>query len=221
MSLGIIISLFVISGHKSILLGYILVYLVYFVFEKNKFSVRPIQLFYPFLFLLLFGVTIYKIFNIDSLLNIFVRRTMHVPGILSGFYYEFFTENQKTYLSYSILKFINENPYSVNPNFLIGDYYFGRIDMSANVNYIMSGYGDFGWAGSIVVTIIVTSFYKFMDQVCLYKDNLKFGILLSVLPTWALVNSAFPTVLITHGLMLIFICFIIMPNSNKILLGNK
>lgn len=200
--------LFSVSGHKSIVLGYGLVVISYFLFDGVK-KVSFFILFNVYFACLLLSTILYKIIDFDILINAFVRRAMHVPGILSVFFYEFFNQNGNTYLGYSIFKSIVDYPYTVTPPFIIGEYYFGRSDMSANVNYIMAGYADFGFVGGILFTTIVVVFYKVLDAIYMFKVGDRRFLALIILPTWAMVNSAFITVLITHGLFLIFFYFLI------------
>ncbi|ENU32060.1 hypothetical protein F991_00042 [Acinetobacter sp. CIP-A165] len=208
LSFVLTLLLFSVSGHKSIMLGYGLVVISFFLFNKvNKVSF--FILFNLYFICLLFSTVLYKFIDLDILINAFVRRAMHVPGILSIFFYEFFSNNDNTYLGYSILKSLVIYPYDVTPPFIIGDYYFGRADMSANVNYIISGYADFGFFGGILFTTLVVLFYKVLDSIYLFKVGDRRFLALIILPTWALVNSAFITVLVTHGLFLIFLYFLI------------
>lgn len=209
------LSLFVVSGHKSIFFGYFFVLVFYFIFNKTSKSIYVVS---PFIAMVFLSSFIYFTINQSILVDVFLRRMIQIPGMLAGFYYEFFNENGYAKYSYNILKGITFTNYSDIPPYLIGQNYFRNDGINANTGYLTSAYAEYGYLGGILIAIIVSLFYKLIDNIIeTSKSNKNFLMLIFLLPTWALVNSAFITVVITHGLLLSFIFMILLKDK---VLGN-
>ncbi|PJI32567.1 hypothetical protein CU320_07905 [Acinetobacter pseudolwoffii] len=205
------LCLFVVSGHKSIFFSYFLILIFYFVLKRSNTSV---SLVFPFISLIFISCFIFFIFKDTTLLSVFVRRMIHIPGMLSGFYYEFFLENGYSKYSYNILKGITFTNYSQTPPYLIGDYYFTKDGINANTGYLTQAYAEYGFCGGISIVLIVGIIYKFMDNLVEYSKSQKnFLILLFIIPTWALINGAFLTVFITHGFLLTMLFIILLKDK--------
>lgn len=204
------ISIFAVSGHKSIFLGLILVWLgwtYYSYFQKVK--TQSVLMFLTVFLLLSFSLDYFLQSNF--LVNIFSRRMILVPGMLSGMYFEYFTNNDLTYLGYSIFSSFVDYQYTKTPPFIIGDFYFNSDFMSANVNYLASGFAEFGSFGVLIFSSIAVTLYKILDTVATNEDTSKFIVCALLLPTWVLVDSSLLTALMTHGLFLTFILLMLYP----------
>lgn len=215
-SFFLVIPMFFISGHKSIIFSLLLVWFFYLYLKKNE---KHNGLNFNTILLFLTGsisigcLLSYLGFNIVN--DVVFRRAILVPGMLSNMYFDFFSKNEHTYLAYSFLRDFFDYKYNVNPPFVIGDYYFGRLQMSANANYWASGFADFGMLGTIGVTIIAGIYYKILDSLNEFKEEKLLGCALVIAPTWALIDSALPTVLITHGLILVVFIIYFFPSRNR------
>src|SRR5207302_10056432 len=67
--------------------------------------------------------------------SLVLQRLLATPGLLTGYYMQFFSGNPKMLLSHSVLKSLVENPYgSQSPPFIIGSAYFHNASNSANAN---------------------------------------------------------------------------------------
>ncbi|WP_374446391.1 hypothetical protein [Providencia sp.] len=200
--------LFMITGQKSLFLGWLYVYGFCKLIEHQK-TLRTQKLIQLILFLFVLSLFLFNI-GFDILLNIVLRRIFFYPGILATYYLDFFSNHPVTYLSHSILSSFIDNIYHKDPPFIIGEYYFSREEMSANANYLVSSFADFSYAGMLVYTFILASFLKLIDMTIVFKDNPKL-LSLFLLPLWALLDSSLTTVFLTHGLAFGFILIVICP----------
>ncbi|WP_155858657.1 O-antigen polymerase [Acinetobacter sp. BMW17] len=205
------LSLFVVSGHKSIFFAYFFILIFYFIFRKSNKAIYVVS---PFMGMVFVSTLIFFIFNQSILVDVFLRRMIQIPGMLAGFYYEYFSENGFAKYSYNILKGITHTKYEDIPPYLIGQNYFRNDGVNANAGYLTSAYAEFGYVGGIFITLIVCGLYKVIDNIIdSAKNNKTFLLLIFLLPTWALINSAFITVMITHGLLLSIIFMIFLKDK--------
>ncbi|MNE58484.1 hypothetical protein D3C80_1535170 [compost metagenome] len=151
--------------------------------------------------------------NYTLLQEIVVRRAMVMPGMLSNMYFNYFKTHDFTLMGQSIFSFLFEYKYDKPPPYLIGDFYFNRTEMSANANYMAAAYGDFGVIGTICITLFCGLYFKLLNIIANSKKIVVTSCMLSIVPMWALLDSAFITVLITHGLIWILIIFILLPKG--------
>ena len=127
-----------------------------------------------------------------------VRRLIVTPGVLTSFYYEYFTDNPVFWWGHSVLRFFVDSPYDTSPAFLIGYEYFGSDLTSANANLWADGFANAGVFGALLVSVIAGAFFKVADWLSIGRGL--FGLLVWLAPSFALVNSAFLTSVLTHGL---------------------
>ncbi|QSW34108.1 hypothetical protein KQ929_06970 [Leclercia pneumoniae] len=207
-SLIIQLLLFLITGQKSVFLGWFLVLgFCLFMRKRNILTLRSICYILALSFVL--ALTL-NWMGSQALLLFVIRRIFIMPGVLGAYYHDFFINHPNMYLSYSFLSPFIENIYNATPPFVIGEYYFSRAEMSANVNYLMAAFADFSLLGMVVYTLILCSIYKVIDCIVIFKNNIR-TLSLMLLPTWALLDSSLPTVILTHGLLAILLLTIICP----------
>lgn len=210
MSLFMVFSMFLVSGHKSIVLGFGLVLLLNWVFkskEPNTFTLAK------GLISLAITSTILAILKFPILQDVIVRRAILVPGLLSNLYFDYFTKNDFTLMGYSIFSFIVNYSYDKTPPYIIGEYYFNRAEMSANANYMAAAYADFGVLGTIIITLLCGIYFKLINIIVARKNMIKLSCLLSIVPMWALLDSSFLTVLVTHGLIWLIVLLLLIPKG--------
>lgn len=209
-SVLMIFSMFLISGHKSIVLGFGLVLIMYFAFKKKNNDTLLIMRY--LIYIVAFSLLL-SFFDFTVLQEIVVRRAMVMPGMLSNMYFNYFKIHDFTLMGQSIFSFIFDYKYDKPPPYLIGDFYFNRTEMSANANYMAAAYGDFGVFGTICVTLFCGLYFKLLNIIANSKKIVVTSCMLSIVPMWALLDSSFITVLITHGLIWILILFILLPKG--------
>lgn len=146
--------------------------------------------------------------------TLLVDRALVMPGILTGYYLEFFTENPKAHWAYSFLSRFNEYPYDREPSLLIGLNYYDNPDTFANTHMWADGFANFGYAGMIIVAVVAAVVLWGFNCIALGRDRFL------VIPFMAAVFYAFAsssvfTSLLTHGVFLIFVLLLLSPVDQK------
>lgn len=193
------IFLFSMANFKSFLFAPFLLIGFHFL-NKTKFKNNLLLTFSIGTFLLIImSNVITKVTENILIESIFVRRLFFVPSKLHYVYYSFFEDLEKYKLSHSIFGFIIDNKYSISPVALLARDYYGR-EFSPNVGFFGDAYVNFGLMGIIFFSIIYAFLLKLIDSLTFsIPSNLTIAIL--VIPLMALVNSAFLTSLLTHGIL--------------------
>lgn len=201
------VCLFLISGHKSVFLGFFLVVGVVFIIRTQRTGRYLLSaicgLFAIFLILALH--TQYGIFA-----NIIVRRVLVVPGMLTAYYFDFFSSHPFVEYTYSFMGQFSPAIGAVHPAFAIGGNYLGNESASANVNMLMSAYSNLGFWG---IAIEGAAFWLTMVLIVTLQKNKDPLLCLSctLLPLFSLMDSAFPTVLLSHGLAVSIVVLYFLP----------
>ncbi|WP_284643837.1 hypothetical protein [Paenibacillus silviterrae] len=205
-----------ITGFKSVFFSVVLIFLIYIItsfFKRDK--IANIFLWGSAFSVLLAIVTHFNNSNILS--SLLLQRTIVMPGLLSGQYYQFFSENAKALLGHSIFRNIVQYPYSVQPPFLIGDFYYNSPSTEANANIWADAFANFGNWGIIIYTILFALVLWIYDSIS--KDlDYRFASMMLAVPSFTLANSSLLTSMLTHGILLCFIIIYLLPStkySNK------
>lgn len=221
LSIGLITSVYLygVSGHRSFLfqLGlYILLILGMAIFRNRLASLIAPAL----LILVLSSALVDFLMNSDWLRSLLVRRTFIVPGILSGYYHEFFSNNPNTQWAYSFLGSVGRSPYESTPPFLIGEYYFNNPATSANASIWADGFANFGYVGMLVATIVAGIVIWIINSAALGRP-LKFVLPLTTVVLMVFVSTSVFTSLVTHGVILLILLVVLCPaESTKRLEGD-
>jgi hypothetical protein len=139
-----------------------------------------------------------------------VRMTA-LPGLLTGYYYEFFSSHPQAHLGHSILKSLVSYPYAVEPPYLIGSVYFHSAINDANANIWADAYANFGYAGIICFTLLLAILLWLYDSMAASSGNLQVAALAIGLPAFALANGGLLTSLLTNGVGLAMLLVYLMP----------
>jgi hypothetical protein len=144
-----------------------------------------------------------------------VRRLIATPGLLSGWYFDFFSDNPQVRLSHSVLARWLDYPYDVAPPFLIGARYFGRDETYANANFWADAFANFGFSGIFVFTVVLGLILWFADSTVGASDSARtrLALLLLGVPAFTLSNTALTTTLLTHGLALALLILFVVPRN--------
>lgn len=195
-SLLLLAYLFLVSAHKSILFGSIVIIIFYYIPKKN--ILLSISL--GVSTLLLSGEFLGYFYDGYFLSGLISRRVFFIPALLDTYYFEFFN-SKPLYWSGSFLKSLFDYPYNLKPPYLIGSEYFGKANMSANNGIISDGYANFGWMGITINILLISFIFSFFNSL---KINYRFyGIFIAFF--FSIVSSYLPTVLLTHGGILLMI----------------
>lgn len=138
------------------------------------------------------------------------RRLTAVPGLLLGYYYEYFSTHPTLGLSQSILKGLTHSPYATPAPFVIGAQYFSNPDVSANAGFLADGFANFGVPGMFFAAALVGLAVQLLRNVGRGVPE-RVSVAVALMPGFALVNSAALTVLLTHGLGLAIVVLYLYP----------
>ncbi|PZF90516.1 hypothetical protein C1903_02895 [Listeria ivanovii] len=213
--IGVLGQLFIfsITGQKSIALSSIFILGIIFCLRNNG---RHFVLYF------VYGVTalVFLAMGLDVLTesaeytSLFVRRMLITPGLLLSYYFDFFSVNPKVYLSHSILSPFMSYPYDKLPPFLIGEHYFGRVDLAANANIWADGFANFGYAGIISFSVLLMGILYLYDSLSEHRNFIVSAILMAM-PAWSLVDTSLITSILTHGILLAFIINYFLATERK------
>ena len=160
-----------------------------------------------------FAVTAFDFFSGGwSLSSVFVRRMVLTTAINTKYHFEFFSENPKAYLGYGLLSRWVEYPYELSPAFLIGQFYYGNPETSANANIWADAFANFGLLGVFGFTAILAGLLLFIDALA---KGLPEGLAVAAFAqsAFSLSNTAMLTVFLTHGMLLAVALVYFMPGE--------
>lgn len=209
-SLLILLYIFLVSGQKSVYMTPVALLIFYFLgktYEKKINIMLTSLLFALFAFHFIDTYIEHNLFQ-----SIFVRRVFFIPALLNQYYFEFFTHNYM-YLSHSIFSPFIENRYHLDPSLLIGLEYYGSAKVSANNGIVADGYMNFGMTGVAIYSFLFSVMLMFLNSINF--DKRYFGIFVIYMMTFR--GSAFLTVMLTHGfLILLVLAFFILKDKKNI-----
>jgi len=191
--IGILLMLYIfaVNPHKALFLSIFLIVAFYF-FDNYK---AKAGLILSGMLILIFTSMIVSTTTGNILAeSIFVRRMFFIPVQICDGCFEFYDGNP-IYLSHSVLSSLSDYPYSQEPAFLMGDYMFGKPNMSCNTGIIADGFMNFGHIGSILFIMLTAVIIKFIES--LNIDKTYFGIIIAFVMLF--LNSALLTSMLTHG----------------------
>jgi len=139
-----------------------------------------------------------------------VRMTA-LPGLLTGYYYEFFSTHPQVHLGHSIFKSFVAYPYAVEPPFLIGALYFHSASNDANANIWADAFANFGYTGILCFTLLLALLLWLYDSMAVNSRDLRVAMMAIGLPAFALANGALLTSLLTNGLLLAMLLIYLTP----------
>jgi hypothetical protein len=197
-----------ISGFRTVYFSVVVLpYLLWTMKGKKPFAIK---LTFTWLALFLLAGALQLLGWSQSLAAFLGERMTAIPGLLTGYYYEFFSSHPKALLGHSIFKSFVHYPYAVEPRRIIGYIYFHDVGMSANANLWADAYANFGYAGIVCFTLLLALVLWVFDSMAAERDP-RVGALAIALPAFALANAGLLTTLLTHGIALTMLLLYLMP----------
>lgn len=191
--------LFSMTNFKSFLFAPF-VLLFFYLFEKTKLKNKLLlTISLGTTFVISISLFIYSAYNTILLASIFIRRLFFVPAYLHFVYFSFFEKIEKYKLSHSFLDFLFDNPHNVNPVKLVASNYFGK-DFAPNVGFFGDAYLNFGYFGIVLFALLLAILLKVIDTVST-SVPVSLSVSILIIPSMSLINSAFFTSLLTHGIL--------------------
>ena len=140
--------------------------------------------------------------------SIFTRRTLVVPGLLTGFYFEHYSKGTPIGAGFHF----THDASILGPSNEIGFAYFGSAEVNANANLWAEGFAEFGIPGIFGYSILVAFLLWLYDSVSA-RCNLNLAVLVLAMPAIMLSNTGPTTVLISHGGLAAALVLYLSPTS--------
>jgi hypothetical protein len=155
---------------------------------------------------------------LDSMLlaSLTTRRLFLLPGLLTAYYFEFFSQNPLTLLADGIMRPFLEYPYGYPVAGVIGGAYFGDPRTYANASLWAYGYASLGTPGVLLFSALCALTMWLIDSIASGRD-FRLATLMLALPAITLSNSSMFTCLLTHGLGLVMAMIYLLPQSGPTL----
>jgi len=139
----------------------------------------------------------------NLLLTYGLRRVFYVPGLLTAYYFDYFSSYSQWHWAHTIIgRFFGARlPSGVSapgPGFLIGEIYFRNPAGNANVHLWADGFANMGIPGVLLITILLFFLLWLYDSLS-YRHDRILSFLLMAMPAFALTNTSLLTALLTHG----------------------
>ncbi len=205
------VIIFSITGYKSVFFSGLLLVALLFVLRSKGKKLGP-SMVWGTAGLVLVSSLLQLWLDSGTLFSVFVRRLIATPGLLTGYYLEFFSQNPKALLGHSILRSVVDYAYEYPPAIQIGSTYFGSSAISANANLWADAFANFGFGGIFGFTFLLGLVMWLFDSVAQGRSqrltSLMFG-----MPAFFLTNTALLTSLLTHGIGLVLLIVYLMPRA--------
>lgn len=141
-------------------------------------------------------------------------RIFDVKGLLTGYYWDYFGTNGHTYLGDGFLKGFVDYPYNYAASQQIGLVYFGSPQTNSNSNFWSSAFGDFGYLGMLIVTVVLGMIFRFIDSMSVNRGFLIPAFLCSFLGM-KLSDVALDTSILSHGTLMVLILLYFLPPQKE------
>jgi len=205
-SVSALIFLYLCGAHKIVFAGIIFLLLFY----KYDYLKKTLYFLKVMLALMAMSFIAIWVFEYDYIWQISFRRVLMLPALLNYCYFDFF-EGKPLYWSNSFLSGFIEYPYDLKPENLISKIYFNRPKVNANTGIIPDGFKQLGLWGVAINIFIVSLYFSILDSINISPKF--FG--LFVLLVFSFLNSSLPTILLTHGgILLLIVAMLILRNTN-------
>ncbi|MGE8319961.1 MAG: hypothetical protein ACN6OP_13235 [Pseudomonadales bacterium] len=218
--LGLLCQLLVfsVSAHKSFVFSAALIFVVYFLLKRNI-SFRG-WLGYASAFVG-FSWCMFYFFSVTVLVDVFVRRAFIVPGILSGWWVDYFSGKPHAFFAGGLLGNFFSKESQTPAAFQIGDYYLGNMWTSANVNFAVDAFGNAGPIAVVIAGAMVFVALTIINGAArLGPRERVFFTCLSVPLFWTLIETSLVVAVVTHGLFILLALALLWKGGSEKVLMN-
>ncbi|MCW5937030.1 MAG: hypothetical protein KIT11_06980 [Fimbriimonadaceae bacterium] len=137
-------------------------------------------------------------------------RLFQVKGLLSAYYWDFFSKNPLTLLGDGILAPLVGRQYELATPRLIGLQYFNNVETNSNANVFAAAFGDFGYPGMVVATIVLAAILRLVDSLAVNRGFLVAAFLVAFMAMkWS--DVALDTSILSHGVLAGLALLYVMP----------
>jgi hypothetical protein len=166
-----------------------------------------------FAFVNFIGTWIYHSFGIEFLTNMITRRVFVSQAMNNYFYYDFFVDNEKDYLTSSIFRWFGaKSSYTMPIAKIIADVYYYE-DSYASSGFFADAYSNFGVSGLFLYPFFLVLFFRMYEGIAKGIET-KHIISILIVSSVYLLNGSFFTVFLTFGLFAGMVVMLIYPRNN-------
>lgn len=196
------VLIFSIAGHKFYLFTLPAALLAYAVYRNGLLTFVPFALSCALLSSFALATIGGQAFGTFAL----AFRSMFLPALITGRFYDFFDQNSPDYLAQSVLRrFGFESIYDMPLPYLI-DFIYGNGGGSANTGLSADAISNFGTYGVIIYPILFSVVLKLLDFAT-RRIPLRYNMGIVVFFMMAFLNTAFFTALLTGGVLCYLLLF--------------
>ncbi len=213
LGLGLFSQLLIYSltGFKSVILAGLLIIGMFIALWKQGQYTGPLMV-WGSIGLVTLAILLAEWTGVIFIAYLSVGRLLLLPGLMTGYYYDFFTGNPKGYMGDSTLSLMVDYPYSVQPQYLIGAEYFDSPSTQANANVWADGFAQFGFPGMVFLVFVLGIVLWMYDSISNSTDKVFATVLLGI-PAITLANNPIETSLLTHGIGILFLIMYFVPSD--------
>ncbi len=207
LSFVLLVYLYLLGAHKSVLYGTIFV----IIFYKLSY-LKIIKYIFKTLIVIVIVTMVFSLIFDNNLIAIFtVRRALFIPSLLDLAYFNFF-DNNHLYWSEGVLKGITEYKYDKAHTYIISEEFFGQETMASNNGIISDGFMNAGMIGVLINVLIVSVYFSILNRLNISSKFFGLFVFLFI----SLISSALTTILLTHGaLVLLMLALLFLKNTEE------
>ncbi|WEJ63147.1 hypothetical protein [Thiomicrorhabdus lithotrophica] len=141
-------------------------------------------------------------------------RAFYTPAAMHTLYFDYFSTHSSALMSGTRWASIFDAPYDSKAVQIVAQHFWGR-DFSPNVGWLGNAYANFGFGGIVVFALMLSIYLKLADEfVSKIPGGKKFSVIM-IPVIFSLCSSAFNTVLVTHGGILLLLILWLTPSLVK------
>lgn len=156
-------------------------------------------------------------FGTIKIATFLIRREMAVPGMLTTYYWEYFSHNPYVFMADSFIgKILSiHSPYDMPTSRLIGLVFFGNPESNVNANIWASAFANFGYFGFVMVSILAALILRLADSLST-KGKFEIGCACCSAIGLVWVNGALHTSMITNGVAGLILALWLFPSQRSL-----
>lgn len=205
-----VVVLFSMGGQKSVFFTPILIAALYLILKGNRKSFG-LWLCAGATAIVAIAMVERMIFDTPFLSLAFVHRLVFTPGILTGQFWDYFSNHPHIYLSDSILGFLLHSPYDQSAGLIIGEVYARDPGRNATTNVFAQGYAHFGYFGMVLAGLLLGGLLYLFDAATTRRNFLICALVMGLLGIfWS--NVALHTSMLSNGIILTMLLLYLLPS---------
>ena len=199
-----VFGIYAFDGTKTpIILFLALIFYGFLFYYISKTSPKPTTLFLSLIAACLGSWVLLVLFDSPLLIDFFVRRVFIIPGVMNGYYFDYFQFFPNIF-----------NP-PQNVSYIIGDIYFGKDYANASTGIWMNAFARYGLFGVFFISFISGLTAIFLDSM-IEKNNRLLGLLIGIMVGFTWSEQAFATSIFSGGIFFYLILLLWISSSTHL-----